>query len=65
MLKKPDGIRLLAKKNFIRPFEDPSSIEFLAERNDASLFMETSHNKKRFEKLNLICIYFFFFLKAS
>merc|ERR1712228_793300 len=35
------------QKNMLRPFEDPSSLEFFAERNDASLFCFGSHSKKR------------------
>lgn len=46
MLKKPIGIPL-NKKNVIQPFEDPSPIEFICQKNDCSLFLFTSHNKKR------------------
>lgn len=45
-LKKPDA-KLLSRKNDIRPLEDATSIEFLAERNDCSAYVYTSHNKKR------------------
>jgi len=31
----------------LRPFEDPSSIEFFAQKNDTSQFIFGSHNKKR------------------
>lgn len=46
LLKKPNGVQL-KKRNDIRPFEDVSKLEFLSKQNDASLFMEGSHNKKR------------------
>lgn len=45
-LKKPD-IKKFLKKNEIRPFEDPSALEFFSEKNDTSLMVFTSHNKKR------------------
>lgn len=45
-LKKPNSIQF-HQKNMLRPFEDPSSLEFFAERNDASLFCFGSHSKKR------------------
>lgn len=45
-LKKPDGKRF-QKKNDIRPFEDSSSLEFFSEKNDSSLLVFSSHNKKR------------------
>lgn len=46
LLKKPHGI-FLNRKNEMRPFEDPLSLEFFSKKNDASLFMFGSHNKKR------------------
>ena len=46
MLKKPIGINL-NRKNVIQPFEDPSPIEVLCQKNDCPLFLFTSHNKKR------------------
>jgi len=45
-LRKPLAKRL-GKANSARPFEDPTSIEFLARKNDASLFAFGSHSKKR------------------
>ena len=45
-MKKPHGVRL-SKKNQILPFEDEQPLEFLAHKNDASLFMLGNHNKKR------------------
>lgn len=35
------------KKNSIHPFEDPSSLEFFSEKNDASLMVFGSSSKKR------------------
>jgi ribosome production factor 2 len=35
------------KKNSIHPFEDPSSLEFFSQKNDASLLVFGSHTKKR------------------
>lgn len=46
VMKKPES-KLLTRKNDIRPMEDATSIEFLAERNDCAAFIYTSHNKKR------------------
>jgi hypothetical protein len=45
-LKKPDATNF-SKKNIIHPFEDPSSLEFFSEKQDASLFVVGSHSKKR------------------
>lgn len=46
-LKKPDAQSFAKNNNKILPFEDPSSIEFFSEKNDASLFVVGSHSKKR------------------
>jgi ribosome production factor 2 len=46
MIKKPFS-KSFSRKNDIRPFEDASSLEFFAQKNDASLFAFGSHNKKR------------------
>ena len=45
-LKRPLAIRF-NKKNDIRPFEDPSSLEFFSEKNDTSLLLFGHHSKKR------------------
>lgn len=45
-LKKPYSKRL-EKRNKILPFEDATGIEFLSEKNDASLIVLSTSNKKR------------------
>ncbi|KAK3670559.1 rRNA-binding ribosome biosynthesis protein rpf2 [Recurvomyces mirabilis] len=45
-LKRPLAVKF-GKKNDIHPFEDPSSLEFFSEKNDASLMVFASHSKKR------------------
>lgn len=45
-LKRPLATKF-TKKNTIHPFEDPSSLEFFSEKNDASLMVYASHSKKR------------------
>lgn len=45
-LKRPLAIKF-SKKNNVHPFEDPSSFEFLSDKNDASLMVYGSHSKKR------------------
>jgi ribosome production factor 2 len=45
-LKKPE-IKRFTKKNDIRPFEDASELEFFSEKNDCSLMVLSTHNKKR------------------
>jgi ribosome production factor 2 len=45
-LKRPLGIKF-NKKNVIHPFEDPASLEFFSEKNDASMMVFGSHSKKR------------------
>ncbi|THG94913.1 hypothetical protein EW026_g6646 [Hermanssonia centrifuga] len=45
-LKRPNAISF-SKKNVVRPFEDASSLEFWAQKNDASLFVVGQSTKKR------------------
>lgn len=45
-LKRPLA-RKFTKKNDIHPFEDPSSLEFFSDKNDATLMVYGSHSKKR------------------
>jgi ribosome production factor 2 len=52
-LKRPDAISF-SKKNAIRPFEDASSLEFFARKNDASLFVVGQSTKKRPDGLVLV-----------
>ncbi len=52
-LKKP-YIKRFTKKNPILPFEDTTSLEFLSEKNDASVLVLSSNNKKRPNNLTFI-----------
>lgn len=52
-LKRPLAQKF-SKKNSIHPFEDPSSLEFFSEKNDASLMVYASHSKKRPHCLTLV-----------
>lgn len=45
-LKQPHAISF-SKKNDVRPFEDVSSLEFWAQKNDASMFVVGQSTKKR------------------
>eukprot|EP01063_Lacrimia_lanifica_P021959 TRINITY_DN29669_c0_g1_i1.p1 TRINITY_DN29669_c0_g1~~TRINITY_DN29669_c0_g1_i1.p1 ORF type:complete len:362 (+),score=178.69 TRINITY_DN29669_c0_g1_i1:64-1149(+) len=45
-LKKPFAVKM-TKKNEFRPFEEAKHLEFLAFKNDASLFAFGNHQKKR------------------
>lgn len=46
LIKKPIGLTL-NRKNVIQPFEDVKPIEAICQKNDCSLFLFTSHSKKR------------------
>eukprot|EP00316_Scyphosphaera_apsteinii_P020556 CAMPEP_0119326924 /NCGR_PEP_ID=MMETSP1333-20130426/69588_1 /TAXON_ID=418940 /ORGANISM="Scyphosphaera apsteinii, Strain RCC1455" /LENGTH=353 /DNA_ID=CAMNT_0007335363 /DNA_START=139 /DNA_END=1200 /DNA_ORIENTATION=- len=46
MLKKPYSIHF-KRHNAVHPFEDVTPLEFLAQKNDASLFAFGTHSKKR------------------
>eukprot|EP00824_Muranothrix_gubernata_P003129 TRINITY_DN13875_c0_g1_i1.p1 TRINITY_DN13875_c0_g1~~TRINITY_DN13875_c0_g1_i1.p1 ORF type:complete len:301 (+),score=43.51 TRINITY_DN13875_c0_g1_i1:2-904(+) len=52
-LRDFQNVNLLKKKHQIRPFEDPTQIEFLCEKNNASLFAFGNHIKKRPDNLIL------------
>lgn len=52
-LKKP-YIKRFTKKNSILPFEDSTSLEFLSEKNDASILILSTNNKKRPNNLTFI-----------
>jgi ribosome production factor 2 len=52
-LKRPNCISF-SKKNVVRPFEDASSLEFWAQKNDASLFLLGQSTKKRPNGMTLI-----------
>jgi ribosome production factor 2 len=45
-MKKPAS-KIFNRKNATLPFEDPASIEFLSQQNDASMLALGSHSKKR------------------
>ena len=45
-LKRPNAISF-SKKNTIRPFEDPASLEFWSNKNDASMFVVGQSTKKK------------------
>ena len=55
MLSKPHN-KMMNKKNEILPFEDPSSLEFLASKNECGLFTFASHSKKRPNNLVIVSI---------
>ena len=52
-LKRPHAISF-SKKNTVRPFEDPASLEFWASKNDASMFIVGQTTKKRPNGLTLV-----------
>ena len=55
-LKRPHAISF-AKKNTVRPFEDAASLEFWAQKNDASFFVLGQSTKKRPNGLVLVRLF--------
>ena len=55
-LKRPNAISF-SKKNTVRPFEDASSLEFWAQKNDASLFVVGQSTKKRPDGMVFVRMY--------
>ena len=55
-LKRPNVISF-SKKNAVRPFEDASSLEFWAQKNDASLFVVGQSTKKRPDGMVFVRMY--------
>jgi ribosome production factor 2 len=53
MIKAPHVKKLTRNNDGIRPFEDQSSLEFLCQKNDTSLFAFASKTKKRPHALTL------------
>ena len=53
LLKKPNAISF-SKQNTVRPFEDTSSLEFWANKNDASMFVVAQSTKKRPDGLTFV-----------
>ncbi|MCJ1313864.1 rRNA-binding ribosome biosynthesis protein rpf2 [Agyrium rufum] len=53
-LRQPHSIRFSKKNENIHPFEDASSLEFFAQKNDASLLCFGSSTKKRPHHLTLV-----------
>lgn len=47
------------KKNAVRPFEDPASLEFFSDKNDAGLLVFGSSQKKRPHALTLVRMFAF------
>jgi len=55
-LKRPHAISF-SKKNVVRPFEDATSLEFWAHKNDASMFVLGQSTKKRPNGLTIARMY--------
>lgn len=56
-LTKPHAVQLNKKNENIHPFEDPSSLEFLALKNDCALVAFATHSKKRPNNISLMRIF--------
>lgn len=55
-LKRPHAISF-SKKNAVRPFEDTTSLEFWAQKNDASMFIVGQSTKKRPDGMTFVRMY--------
>ncbi|KAJ9652910.1 rRNA-binding ribosome biosynthesis protein rpf2 [Neophaeococcomyces mojaviensis] len=56
-LTKPHAVQLTKKNENIHPFEDASSLEFLALKNDCALVAFATHSKKRPNNISLLRIF--------
>lgn len=56
-LTKPDSVLLNKKNENIHPFEDPSSLEFLALKNDCGVVVFGTHSKKRPNNITILRMY--------
>jgi len=56
-LTKPDAVQLHKKNENIHPFEDPSSLEFLALKNECGVIVFGTHSKKRPNNITIMRTY--------
>lgn len=56
-LTKPDAVQLNKKNENIYPFEDTTSLEFLALKNDCGVVVFGTHSKKRPNNITVLRIY--------
>lgn len=56
-LTKPHAVQLNKKNENIHPFEDPTSLEFLAGKNDCALVCFATHSKKRPNNISLLRLF--------
>jgi len=56
-LTKPHAVQLTKKNENIHPFEDASSLEFLALKNDCALVAFATHSKKRPNNISLLRVF--------
>lgn len=56
-LTKPDAVQLHKKNENIHPFEDPSSLEFLALKNECGVVVFGTHSKKRPNNITILRTY--------
>lgn len=60
MISKPNNV-VFQRNNDILPFEDSSSLEFLAGKNECGIVAFGSHTKKRPNNLVLVSFFLFIF----